>query len=85
MVLYHVVFKPRYNYGICLERFNLTININTRDMRKKVWMSFIIFSCWLISELGLISNSWKKMKNRVDQENTLQGQREGLVNFTGFQ
>ena len=59
MVLYHVVFNPRYNYGICLERFNLTITKNTRDMREKGWMSFIIISYWLISNLGGISNSWK--------------------------
>ena len=59
MVEYHVVFKPKYNYGIFLKEFNLTITINRRDIRDKGCISFIMCSCWIISDLGGIRNSWK--------------------------
>ena len=60
MIEYHVVFKPKYNYDIFLEGFNLNIFINTSDMRDKGWMSFILCSFCLIFDLGGISNRCKE-------------------------
>ena len=54
-------------------------------MREKGWMSFIIFSYWIFSDLGGISNSWKRFKRGWISKINLQGQRERLVKFTGFQ